>query len=133
MAKVSSEKHAVDCYHDLDRCPRERELAEKLAKTIEAKLADNPDLNGTVVLSQGMKPPPKDLKGFPGAVRTKPKTPFAGGLRKRWKLADGGFADWDYMHGEVEVYNDQGKHQGAFDPDTGEQIDPPDPTKTAPK
>jgi hypothetical protein len=36
------------------------------------------------------------------------------------------------VHGEVEVYNDQGKHQGAFDPDTGEQIDPPDPTKTAP-
>jgi hypothetical protein len=40
-------------------------------------------------------------------VRTKPKTPFAGGLRKRWKLAEGGFGDWDYQHGEVEVYNDR--------------------------
>jgi hypothetical protein len=102
-------------------------------KTIETKLTDDLGLNGTVVLSQGMKPPPNDLKGFPGAVRTKPKTPFAGGLRKRWKLASGGFADWDYMHGEVEVYNDQGKHQGSFDPVTGEQSDPPDPTRTAPK
>jgi Cytotoxic len=33
-------------------------------------------------------------------------------LRKRWKLAEGGFADWDYMHGEVEVYNDQGMAGG---------------------
>ncbi len=124
-------KHAADCYHDADRCAHERQLAEKFVKAIEAKLTD--DLEGTVVLSQGMKPPPKDLKGFPGSVRTKPKTPFAGGLRRRWKLAEGGFADWDYQHGEVEVYNDRGKHQGSFDPETGERIDPPDPTKTAPK
>ncbi|WP_456718174.1 MULTISPECIES: colicin E3/pyocin S6 family cytotoxin [unclassified Bradyrhizobium] len=80
-----------------------------------------------------MKPPPKELKGFPGSVRTKPKTPFPGGLRRRWKLAGGGFADWDYQHGEIEIYNDQGKHKRAFDPATGTQIKPRDPTRTAPK
>ena len=32
---------------------------------------------------------------MPGAAAVQPRS-------------DGGFADWDYMHGEVEVYNDQG-------------------------
>jgi hypothetical protein len=40
-------KRAIECYHDLDHCPRERELAGRLANAIEAKLSDDPDLDGT--------------------------------------------------------------------------------------
>lgn len=125
-------KRAIECSRDLDRCPGEKALAGKIAKAIEAKTPYG-EVDQALVLSQGMKPPPKDLEGFPGSTRAKPKTPFAGGLRRRWNLAKGGFADWDYQHGEVEVYNDRGEHKGAFDPKTGAQIKPRDPRKSAPK
>ncbi|WP_175916699.1 MULTISPECIES: RHS repeat-associated core domain-containing protein [unclassified Burkholderia] len=69
-------------------------------------------------------PAPSSLPGFPDAVRVKPKTPVqgGGGLRKRWKRANGCICEWDSQHGEVEMYNKRGKHMGAFDPETGEAI-----------
>jgi hypothetical protein len=35
--------------------------------------------------------------------------------------------EWDYQHGKVEKYNKKGKHQGEYDPNTGEQTKPPEP------
>ena len=61
-------------------------------------------------------PPPKELPGFPGAERVKPK-----GGRPRWKLPDGRIGEWDGQHGDVEVYNPRGQHQGSYDPNTGEK------------
>jgi hypothetical protein len=107
-------------------------LAGKIMKAVEARVWED-EIDNATILTQGMKPPPENLEGFPGSVRTKPKTRYSGGLRRRWNLAKGGFADWDYQHGEVEVYNDRGEHKGAFDPKTGAQIKPRDPKKSAPK
>lgn len=82
-------------------------------------------------LAVSMVPAPKDLQAFPGARRVSPKTSVqgGGGLRKRWKDADGGIYEWDSQHGAVERYDRRGKHLGEFDPETGEQTKPPDPTR----
>jgi hypothetical protein len=65
--------------------------------------------------------PPKDLQGFPGAAKEKPK---AG--RTRWRLPNGDIAECDSQHGEVEVYDKTGKnHKGSYDPNTGKQNKPP--------
>ncbi len=76
-------------------------------------------------------PAPRDLPGFPGLVRTTPKTPVRGGgmLRKRWKDADGDIYEWDYQHGCVEKYNRRGVHRCEFDPVTGAQTGPADPAR----
>jgi hypothetical protein len=76
-------------------------------------------------------PPPKELPGIPNTSPARPKTPVqgGGGLRKRWKDNDGNIYEWDYQHGEVEKYNPRGKHQGAYDPNTGEQTKPRDPKR----
>jgi hypothetical protein len=76
-------------------------------------------------------PPPKDIPGIPGAKWAKPKTPVqgGGGLRRRWKDKRGNIYEWDYQEGHVEKYNPRGKHQGAFDPNTGEQKKPADPKR----
>ena len=71
----------------------------------------------------GVIPPPKSLKGFPKAERVRPKTRIpGGGLRARWKDADGTIYEWDYQHGAVEVFNRNGSHRGECDPDTGESV-----------
>jgi hypothetical protein len=67
-------------------------------------------------------PAPTNLPAFPQAVRVKPKTRFPGGLRRRWKDADGTIYEWDYRHGRVEKYNADGQHVGEFDPLTGRQL-----------
>lgn len=69
--------------------------------------------------------PPQALPGFPDAVRVPQKT-----HRARWKLPDGSILEWDYQHGRVEKYNPRGKHQGEFDPNTGEQTKPRNPSRT---
>lgn len=35
------------------------------------------------------------------------------------------FYTWDFTHGEIEVFNKQGKHVGVIDAITGEPIKPP--------
>ncbi|UTA66876.1 colicin E3/pyocin S6 family cytotoxin [Emticicia sp. 21SJ11W-3] len=72
--------------------------------------------------------PPKTLPGFPDARRDKPKSG-----RARWVLPDGKILEWDYQHGDVEVYNNKGKHQGSADPNTGEMTKEPVPGRTTQK
>ena len=43
---------------------------------------------------------------------------------------DGTILDWDYQHGRVEKYDDRGDHSGEFDPETGEKVGSPEPTRT---
>lgn len=77
-------------------------------------------------------PPPPTLPAFPNAKGVKWKTPVqrGGGARKRWKDPDGTIYEWDRQHGTVEVYSRNGRrHLGEYDPDTGEQVKPPDPTR----
>lgn len=68
--------------------------------------------------------PPKVPGGFPELRRVKPKTPLrgGGGLRARWKDADGNLYEWDSRHGTVEKYDKRGNHLGEFDPDSGERV-----------
>ncbi len=65
-------------------------------------------------------PPPKTLPGIPDAEPSGQR-----GGRKQWRGSDGTIYEWDGQHGEVEVYNKRGKHQGAKDPNTGEWKDKP--------
>ncbi len=67
-------------------------------------------------------PPPRVPSAFPALRSVRPKTPFPGGLRKRWRDAEGRIYEWDYMHGAVEMYDAQGRHLGEFDSATGEQL-----------
>jgi len=73
-------------------------------------------------------PPPKESAGFPGAKQTKRKTSTQGkgGLRRRWKDANGVIFEWDSQHSMVEKYDKRGVHLGEYDPDTGEQTKPAD-------
>ena len=42
---------------------------------------------------------------------------------QRWRSTDQSrYFEWDSLHGEVEVYNQRGKHLGVFDAVTGELI-----------
>ena len=77
------------------------------------------------------QPAPKELKAFPDVKRAKPKTPVqgGGGLRKRWVGKDGSIYEWDSQHGTVEKYNKRGNHLGEFDPETGEETKPADPSR----
>jgi len=75
-------------------------------------------------------PPPKYPPAFPDVRYVRPKTPFSGGMRKRWKGPDGTIYEWDYQHGAVEVYTARGKHLGQFDSSTGIQEKPADSTRT---
>jgi hypothetical protein len=62
----------------------------------------------------------------------KPKTPVqgGGGLRPRWKDAQGRIYEWDRRHGTVEVYDRTGKrHRGEFDPVSGKRVGPADPRR----
>ena len=81
--------------------------------------------------SLGYVPAPGSLLAFPDAKRVKPKTGHQGGigLRRRWKDSRHIY-EWDRQHGHVERYSLKGVHQGAFDPDTGEQLKPADPART---
>lgn len=60
----------------------------------------------------------KSLPGFEGSERLKSRK----NARPSWNLGKGWHAEWDFQHGEVEVYNKKGKHQGAFNPENGEKI-----------
>ncbi len=72
------------------------------------------------------EPPPADLPAFPDAKRSRRKTRFGGGLRARWKDADGEIYEWDYKKGTVERYDRSGqRHLGHFDPVTGTQVGRP--------
>ncbi|WP_222933882.1 colicin E3/pyocin S6 family cytotoxin [Amniculibacterium sp. G2-70] len=73
--------------------------------------------------TRGHKPAPKKLPGFPDAEKVKSKDPN----RTRWRNPDGKILEWDKQHGDVEIYNKNGKHQGSARPETGEIYKPPVP------
>src|SRR5438270_12155563 len=56
--------------------------------------------------------PPTTLPAFPDARPARPKTPFPGGRRKRWKDPNRRIYEWDYQHGSVEAYDERGRHEG---------------------
>jgi len=81
--------------------------------------------------AQSYVPPPKDLPAFPGAKRVRPMTPVPGvpnKKRARWEDNDYIY-EWDYQHGTVEKWDKRGNHIGEFDPYTGEQLKPADPSR----
>lgn len=50
-------------------------------------------------------------------------TPVPRRGRKRWRdLRAKLLYEWDELHGELEVYNEQGKHQGVVEPYGGTLI-----------
>ncbi|WP_312627191.1 colicin E3/pyocin S6 family cytotoxin [Scandinavium sp.] len=76
------------------------------------------------------------LPAFPDAKTAKKRTPVRGGgsLRSRWKDSKGRIYEWDSQHGTVEIYDRSGRnHLGEFDPITGEQTKPADPTRKVEK
>ncbi len=81
--------------------------------------------------NNGYTPPPATVTAFPGFTRATRKTPVkgGGGLRKRWKDKKGNILEWDSQHAKVERYNKRGKHLGEFDPETGMQTKPADPSR----
>jgi hypothetical protein len=80
----------------------------------------------------GYQSAPRELPAYPDARVARPKTPVqgGGGLRRRWVDSQGNIYEWDSQHGAVERYNPRGRHLGEFDPDTGAQTKPADPTRT---
>ncbi|MDC0712253.1 colicin E3/pyocin S6 family cytotoxin [Stigmatella sp. ncwal1] len=78
--------------------------------------------------ARGYIPLPAKLPALPNAEASKPKG--TGKLRKRWVDADNGWIlEWDYRHGTVEKYDRRGRHLGEFDPSTGKQTKPADPSR----
>lgn len=76
------------------------------------------------------------LPAFPDAKTAKKRTPvkYGGSLRSRWKDSKGRIYEWDSQHGTVEIYDRSGRnHLGEFDPITGEQTKPADPTRKVEK
>jgi pyocin large subunit-like protein/uncharacterized Zn-binding protein involved in type VI secretion len=76
------------------------------------------------------------LPAFPDAKTAKKRTPVKGGgtLRSRWKDSKGRIFEWDSQHGTVEMYDRSGRnHLGEFDPVSGEQTKPADPTRRVEK
>ena len=62
--------------------------------------------------------PPKDIKDvFPNAENSSNKN-----QRKRWvDSANGDIYEWDYQHGDIEIYDKRGKHKGSINPKTKEK------------
>jgi RHS repeat-associated protein len=58
------------------------------------------------------------LPGFEDSERLKHRK----GARPSWDLGKGWHGEWDFQHGEIEVYNKRGEHQGAYDPKTGKKL-----------
>jgi hypothetical protein len=104
-----------------------QEFFRNLAKTSDAR----PGVGSREQRSFGYFPAPRAIPAFPGAKRVKPKTGHQGGvgLRRRWKDRRHIY-EWDRQHGHLERYSLKGVHQGAFDPDTGDQLKPADPART---
>ncbi|MEO4014240.1 colicin E3/pyocin S6 family cytotoxin [Pseudomonas sp. P2663] len=81
------------------------------------------------------RPAPTTLPAFPDVKPAPLKTSVRGGgkKRRRWKDPSGRIYEWDSQHGTVEMYTKQGKHLGEYDPQTGEQTKPADPSRKVEK
>nr|WP_220388902.1 colicin E3/pyocin S6 family cytotoxin [[Flexibacter] sp. ATCC 35208] len=72
------------------------------------------------------KPVPKEYKkdglpGFPGSSMLPPKSGARPSFDLGEKVPKGWLGEWDSQHGEIEVYDKKGKHQGAWDTETGNE------------
>ncbi|SDD45032.1 Cytotoxic [Algoriphagus faecimaris] len=95
-------------YLAFDAGIRIEETTISIARVLE-RLGFNPNVLGKNQVDYA--PPPGVLPGFPGATRVKPK-----GGRARWRTKDGDILEWDSQHGDVEVYDKNGKHKGSARP-----------------
>jgi hypothetical protein len=114
--------------------------AKGVKGTKKIVVEDAPVKGGSSMLERVLEPrqqshlpvkAPKELPAFPDAIRVEPKSFVQGGgtMRRRWETKKNIF-EWDSRHGTVEVYNKQGtQHLGEFDPHTGKQLKPADPTR----
>ena len=114
-----------------------KDAFDMAAQAFESESAENERLNAEAAAANGLPyikaPEGEELPGFPGTFIGKKKTPVQGGgkLRPRWKDKDGKIYEWDYQHGEIEVYSGKGKkHLGGFDPNTGDRKSDPKPGRT---
>jgi hypothetical protein len=105
-------------YNALDSYLKGPSAIEGIAQLLERIGVPSEVLRGPEISNYNT--PPKILPGFPGAIRDTPK---AG--RARWLTPDGKILEWDYQHGDVEVYNKRGKHQGSANPYTGQMTKKP--------
>ncbi|HRI51090.1 MAG TPA: colicin E3/pyocin S6 family cytotoxin [Pseudomonadota bacterium] len=128
----------ADALSDTEKLGKEAKHLGKAAKKAGAAVAAEDEAVHTAPAWTGghaYHSPPKQLDAFPTAQRVQQKTAVQGGgtLRKRWKDVDGTIYEWDSRHGTVEKYTKQGKHIGEFDPKTGVQLKPRDPTRRVEK
>ena len=67
------------------------------------------------------EPAPDDISDiFPNAKRVKSKN-----QRRRWQDTENGdIYEWDYQHGDIEIYNKRGKHKGSINPKTKKKKPP---------
>jgi len=70
-------------------------------------------------------PAPRLLKAFQKHNVRNPKQEYRGGIAEL-ERSGGNIYEWDSRHGRVEKYN-KGEAPWEFDPETGEQINPPNP------
>jgi len=73
------------------------------------------------------EPAPDDITDlFPNAKREKSKN-----QRRRWRDSkNGDIYEWDYQHGDVEIYNKRGKHKGSQNPKSKKKKPPVPGRKT---
>ncbi|KAA0991026.1 DUF6443 domain-containing protein [Dyadobacter aurulentus] len=90
-----------------------------LALVLTPTTVQAPGVNPAIVYH---KMPPKVLPGFPGAKKVPSKN-----QRTRWVTPDGKILEWDYQHGDVEVYDKRGNHKGSADPNSGRMTKDPVP------
>lgn len=50
-----------------------------------------------------------------------------------WKDKKDKIYEWDSPHGAVKIHDNQGKHLGEFNPDTGKITKPPKSGRTTPR
>ncbi|GAA3368519.1 hypothetical protein GCM10020367_07190 [Streptomyces sannanensis] len=77
-------------------------------------------------------PPPIPARTWPALRRRQHRTPFWKGLKShKGKTKTNGktgknkrYYEWDYTHGDVEVYDSKGNHLGSADPMGGKIYKP---------
>jgi hypothetical protein len=99
----------------LMKCEESSTICEPVENSSRTKLQDvkNEKTGGeTGKLDPAQSPVWKQLEPYRG----KTKTSGQGGGRR--------YYEWDFTHGDIEVYNSRGEHLGSMDPTTGEMIKP---------
>ena len=81
---------------------------------------------GRIVYTWATSNCPSDESGFWKGLR-----PYRGKTKTNGESGKGRrFYEWDYTHGDVEVYDGRGNHLGSADPATGLPTKPPNPGRS---